>query len=123
MFEPLVTDSLVYQQIHRLLRQTFGLATEYDCVSCKQSAADWAWQHDKDPMLLESYRPMCDSCHHIYDCLTKGEKHRSAILCEGDVLEIRRLFAEGRTQQDLAYIYGVTRGSISHIVNHRTWSH
>lgn len=43
-------------------------------------------------------------------------------LCADDVREIRRLFAEGTTQADLARTYEVQPSNISQIVNRKSWS-
>lgn len=40
-----------------------------------------------------------------------------------DVIEIRRLRAEGRTQKDLATRYGVSRATIQQIERRETWRH
>ncbi len=46
------------------------------------------------------------------------------VLCEADVLSIRRRYAQGGvTQTTLATEYGVTQGTIAHIVLDKTWRH
>ena len=52
-----------------------------------------------------------------------GEGNGSAKLTEDDVQHIRWLAAEGVKQGVLAREWGVGQGSISNVVNGRTWSH
>jgi HNH endonuclease len=54
----------------------------------------------------------------------KGEMHRSAILDEAAVLEIRRLHAEGKlNKREQAERYGVTHYAIYFVVIRKTWKH
>ena len=53
----------------------------------------------------------------------KGEKNRNAKLNEVAVRVIRHLYAEGRTQGELAAAYGVGANNISFIVNGKRWKH
>jgi hypothetical protein len=52
----------------------------------------------------------------------KGEIHGSSILSEPQVLEIRDR-AGTLTQKDMALQYGVSRATICHIINKKTWTH
>lgn len=53
----------------------------------------------------------------------RGESNPVAALTAADVLTIRRMLAEGRTEPDIAAAYGVSRGAISNIRLRRTWAH
>jgi hypothetical protein len=53
----------------------------------------------------------------------KGEQINTAKLTEDKVREIRRLFKDGQTFQDLAVKFGVTPSNISYIVRGLTWRH
>lgn len=44
-------------------------------------------------------------------------------LTESAVLEIRELHEQGVKQTAIAKMFGITPGSVSHIINRRTWSH
>ena len=55
------------------------------------------------------------------DASAKGRMSKK--LKPADVLEIRRLRAEGQTQQDLANRFGVSRITIRHIERRETWRH
>lgn len=52
-----------------------------------------------------------------------GEKHLRSKITNADVAEIRRLYAEGSKQRDLAKQFGVVHGAISNIISGRTWKH
>jgi hypothetical protein len=49
--------------------------------------------------------------------------NRHIRLTADDVREIRRLYATGTRQPDLAAMFSVTRENISHIVTRRSWRH
>jgi hypothetical protein len=55
--------------------------------------------------------------------VNRGEKHGAAKLTEAIVREIRRLYAAGVTQRELAERHGVDRSCISLIVRRETWKH
>ena len=53
-----------------------------------------------------------------------GERHPNSKLTDGDVTEIRRLYAAGRgTQEALAEAFGISRRNVSMIVTRKTWKH
>lgn len=53
-----------------------------------------------------------------------GEDTTSAVLKEGQVIEIRNKFASGAyTQKELGDIYGITRSGIQAITRRKTWRH
>ena len=52
----------------------------------------------------------------------KGEKNGHAKLKKRDILKIRELYSRGDTsQQKIADIFGVTQGSVSHIIRKTQW--
>lgn len=53
----------------------------------------------------------------------KGERNCRAKLNEVAVRVIRHLAAEGRTQRDLAEVYGVSEATVSLLVARKTWGH
>ena len=53
----------------------------------------------------------------------KGEKQGGAKLKAADVEGIRRLLAEGKSQADLASVYGVSRAQIGNIKRGQAWRH
>lgn len=53
----------------------------------------------------------------------KGENHPRSILCEEQVLAIRRLRSKGLTQKVIGEMYGVSESAIRGIVNLKTWKH
>jgi len=54
----------------------------------------------------------------------KGEDCRWTKLTEGQIVEIRKLWASrSMTQTDIAFDYGVHQATISYLVNNKTWKH
>lgn len=53
----------------------------------------------------------------------KGENAGRAKLKEKDVLDIRRMYIEGKRLSDMAKIYNVTSTSILYICNRKNWKH
>jgi len=55
----------------------------------------------------------------------KGEKASNVKLSDAEVIEVRRLYAEGVTQQKIAEMLNnkVTRGAIARITNKNNWKH
>lgn len=53
----------------------------------------------------------------------RGERSSAAKLNRYDVLNIRRLVAQGVKRKSLAAHYGVSHRAISHIVNRTNWAH
>jgi acetyl esterase/lipase len=58
-----------------------------------------------------------------YGTRGRGETASGARLKEPEVLEIRRLVADGASTGDLAARFGVGTANIMAIVNRRTWKH
>jgi hypothetical protein len=56
------------------------------------------------------------------DTLNKGETNGQAKLTATDVLEIRRLAADGMMQKEIAARFGVGPGAVSSIVRGKNWS-
>ena len=66
----------------------------------------------------------------ILDCSSKGRhddrrgsKNTNSKLTEADVVEIRILNAEGKSQKEIAGLFNVCKGSISCILLSKTWNH
>lgn len=53
----------------------------------------------------------------------RGENVHGARLAEGDVREIRRLFRTGRSNPEIAGVFGVSPSTIHLIRHNRTWRH
>lgn len=53
-----------------------------------------------------------------------GMNHRLARLSDGEVHEMRELYASGRIKQiELAQKYGIAQSTISYILNRKAWKH
>lgn len=71
-------DDITYYGMHTRLKYVMGDPSEHECVTCGNSAHEWAYDHE-DPeekynrkghpysTHLEHYRPMCRSCHRKED--------------------------------------------------------
>jgi len=53
----------------------------------------------------------------------RGEGFSSAKLTDKKVLEIRKRYADGETQMELAAAFSVAQTSISKVVRHQGWKH
>jgi hypothetical protein len=54
---------------------------------------------------------------------TRGERHGNAKLTDDGVVRIRELLLGGHTQQSVAVMSGVSRGTISDIATRGAWAH
>lgn len=53
----------------------------------------------------------------------KGSNNNNSKLSEQDVINIRRLYAEGNIMKDIAKAYNISKPHVSDIVNHKKWKH
>lgn len=53
----------------------------------------------------------------------KGENHPAAILTNEIILEIRKLFSQGKRQKDISDLFNLGQGYVSLIVNRKIWKH
>lgn len=58
---------LTYKGIHTKLRRNLGPASDYACEDCGSPAAEWSYEHGKDPQDLNSYAARCRACHRKFD--------------------------------------------------------
>lgn len=52
-----------------------------------------------------------------------GERNGRALIKADDVVAIRNLYAQGKTQKEIAQQYTLSQSAVAKIVNKRTWSH
>ncbi len=88
---------------------------------------------DEMNVLHTCNNPICVNPDHLYigtqvdnmiDMVRSKRSNHNAVLLPRQVMEIRRLYAEGLLNQyELADNYGVTQGMISKIINRRSWSY
>jgi hypothetical protein len=55
--------------------------------------------------------------------ISRGESRPASKLTEKDVVDIRKLYAEGKTQKEISQKYNVTSALISGIVRRIGWKH
>lgn len=92
-------------------------------VSCGRLGAMFGVQKSNVAMIVrrDTWKHLPGAMPPVFD--QRGERGSNAKLVEADVLEIRRLAAEGVTQKDIAARFGVTRSNVGVIANRRTWGH
>jgi len=58
-----------YNRNHQRIYAAFGKASQYQCLLCFDTAAEWAWlwRTHPDPADPNSYMPMCRTDHLDYD--------------------------------------------------------
>lgn len=67
---------------------------------------------------------VAENCHHaMRNGHGRGERHSQSKLSEQQVLEIRKLAADGISRKKLGRTYGVYPSTISRILSLETWSH
>jgi len=54
---------------------------------------------------------------------TQGSKNGNSVLTEQNILDIRKLKSEGKSNRAIAVIYGIDSGHVSRIVNYKVWAH
>lgn len=59
----------------------------------------------------------------IAGTVSRGEHRPLAKLTEADVIAIRQRSASGESYSQLATLYGISKGAISHVVARRSWAH
>lgn len=70
-----------------------------------------------------TYKPVANPKPHSPPPIFIGSANHKAKINEADVLEIRRLRAEGLTYPQIAEKFAVGKAMISHICNRRCWTH
>ena len=86
---------------------------------------------DNPPCVNPSHLFLGNDADNVYDSTSKGrrfpqygEYNGHASLYDGDVIEIRRMYATGKyTQLEISKLFGVSRPHIGKIVNYKEWSH
>jgi len=58
---------LDYFNLHSLVKKVRGKATGYGCTFCNDFAKQWSQIHGLDGSDVWHYRPLCYSCHGVYD--------------------------------------------------------
>jgi hypothetical protein len=121
----LKTNSSEYQRVHYEWGRVYGEPSNYICEFCDNDAKVKGWIHGKDPHNINSYVPMCRSCHNKYDCVHFGEKHHNVKLTEAKVLEIRRLYSVNYpyiTYVELGRLFDVHHETIGKIIRRERWA-
>jgi NAD-dependent SIR2 family protein deacetylase len=109
-----VGDRASYRARHERVYSARGKAKDYTCLHCTiKIASDWALVHEKNGLHVNDYIPLCRRCHMVYD---------QAKLNLPVVRRIRALyFCEDVTHQGLAEKFGVTKRSVTIVLNEIGW--
>ena len=54
---------------------------------------------------------------------TKGERNGQAKLTEADVREMRAMARNGKSHEEIAALFDVTRRNVGLVVNRKSWAH
>jgi len=106
--------------VHRLVLEAWVEACPPGLICC---------HNDGDPsnnsvgnLRWDSYQSNSDDAL-LHGTRARGSRCGATKLTEGEVIEIRRLKAEGVSTGELGRRYGVTRKNIEAIVSRRSWRH
>jgi len=118
----LTNNKIKHFKLHRLLAQTFiNNPKDKPCVNHIDGV-----RHNNQLWNLEwcTYK---ENTRHAFDTGAmknpSGEGSSKSKLKDEDVLEIRKMYAEGELQSSLATRFNVTHSNISSIVLRKSWKH
>jgi len=106
------------KKVHQLVLEAFvgPCPTGHECRHLKGNRED-------NRLLMLSWGTKLENAQdkHRHGTMCEGEKHGNAKVTSSDVLEIRRRWANGERQVDLAAEFNIGQGRISAIVRRATW--
>ncbi len=109
-----------FRYVHRLVLEAFV----GPCPEGMQCRHDNGNPHDNRLENLQWGTPLDNMKDKIrHGTMPRGSTHWKTKITEQDVLEIRRLCAEGRSQSSVSRMYGVSPGAIFNIVHRIQWYH
>lgn len=112
--------SHVLNAIHSLVLTVFVGPPPPGCQACH-------YDGDKSNNSLRNLRWDTSHGNHLdsmrHDVLPKGSRHPNSKITEGDVIEIRRLVADGVSQTEVGRRFGLHVASVHDIVKGRNWAH
>ena len=96
-------------------------------ASTKVSSNIWSWSPAKREAEIAKCQVLCRP-HHIEKTVENlehphGSRSNLAVWTEEDVLEVRRLFAEGVPQTEIGRRLGMNKGTVWNIVHRKSWMH
>jgi hypothetical protein len=112
---------------HKRIRAVRG--TPQYCVHCGSSDPEryyhWAFNNAGDRLNVWDYLRLCAVCHRVYDVkfTPRGSAHGNAKLTEGDIPEIFRMRREGIVLREIAARFGISIGTLSAVLDGKTWRH
>ena len=85
----------------------------------------WAFNNEGDRRNVLDYIRMCAGCHRSYDdeFTPRGSRHGNAKLTEEDIPRIFAMRGEGRILREIAGEFGISIGTLSAVLDGKTWKH
>lgn len=85
----------------------------------------WAFNNTGDRNNVWDYNRMCAGCHRSYDdeFAPRGSRHGNAKLTEGDIPRIFAMREEGSLLREIASEFGISIGTLSAVLDGKTWKH
>lgn len=128
-----------YQRTWMQRRRAAWLDANGPCVDCgstedlevdhvdpteKECHRVWSWSEERREEELSKCVVRCHECHKQRTWIqTRGEKNHFAKLTRRQVVQIHALYGAGRTQLEIANLFGVSRTDVYQIVNGNRWTH
>lgn len=112
---------------HKRIRTVRGAPQH--CVHCGISDPEryyhWAFNNTGDRLNVWDYLRLCAACHRAYDgkFTPRGSAHGNAKLTEADIPEIFRMRQEGVILREIAARFGISIGTLSAVLDGKTWRH
>ena len=106
--------------VHRLVLEAWVGPCPEGLICCHNNGLPW--DNRVENLRWDSYQANADDAL-LHGTRARGSRCGATKLCENDVIEIRRLSAEGVRTGELARRFGVSRKNVEAIVCRRSWRH
>lgn len=117
----LCRDGKAYNKnIHRLVLETFIGPCPPGLEACHNNGK--ATDNHLTNLRWDDHQSNMDDCR-AHNTVPEGERNAHAKLTNEQVIEIRRLHAQGMLHRDIGKIYSMSRTNITNIVNGKIWRH
>lgn len=109
-------NSVGYSSLHSWLYRTIGKPMK--CDKCGETKKlEWANKSKKYLRNKNDWISLCVFCHREFD------NHPFFKLDPQKVLEIKKLYISGKTQGQIASLFGLHQTTVHYIVKGKTWLH
>ena len=111
------------QAVHRLVATAFVINPKPEEYNVVRHLDGNALNNHYDNLAWGTYQ-MNTHDRERHGTMIRGVDHHASPLTDEDVLSIRQRYQEGGwTHRSLAKEYGITKSSITRILNRQTWTH